>query len=115
MIKIIVFVITILVAIIIYFLITKRTFGEQSESVEILTAENLIGFFKQPFVLCILKENPDYVAVAIKDDNIITCAIYNKKDEQICCMDKSTKQFRFKKLDSSVSEMFGDKKMIILQ
>lgn len=82
------------------------------EKIELLTADDVIGFFKQKKILTHLQHNKDLLAVAIKDKlNVVLC-LYNKKNNSTGSVFKI---YRPKKLDKDVISMFGNTDMIVFQ
>lgn len=88
------------------------------EKVDTLAMSNVIKFFKQSDILEKLKENKDFIAVAMKQNETdgsfkIACCIFDKAKSNILDMEH-VKCFHAKMLDRDLQEAFGDKEMIIL-
>ena len=101
-----------------YFLFKKKTKIEdviEYESVETLTLELVVSFFKNLDVLKMLKEDKNLLAVAIKDDSAktVVLACFDKEKNEIVC-DKY-KGYKYQKLNDDLIQMFGNKDMIVLQ
>ena len=101
-----------------YFLFKKKTKIEdviEYESVETLTLELVVSFFKNLDVLKMLKEDKNLLAVAIKDDSAkaIVLACFDKEKNEIV-YDKC-KGYKYQKLNDDLIQMFGNKDMIVLK
>ena len=90
-----------------------------SESVDTLTMETVIAFFKDPKIAEKLRSNENLIAVAIKKDV--------KREEYpvsciVCCFDKKTnsivesaaKLFYAKKYGEDLQKQFAEEDMIVL-
>ena len=81
--------------------------------VDNIKLENVIRFFKRPYIRQKLQKNHKLLAVVVKTgNNILTLA----------CFDNTTKEiksefisYRFKTMDTDLSTQFGDEDMIILE
>lgn len=101
-----------------YFLFKKKTKIEdfiEYETVETLTLELVVSFFKNPDVLKMLKEDKNLLAVAIKDNSAKTVVLscFDKEKNEIV-YDKY-KGYKYQKLNDDLVQMFGNKDMILLQ
>ena len=81
-------------------------------TVDILSAEKVITFFKRPHITTLLQQDKNLLAVAVKHKNaIITLACFNKATNTI---QSEFISYRYKTLDDDLQTMFGDKDMLIL-
>ena len=101
-----------------YFLFKKKTKIEdfiEYETVETLTLELVVSFFKNPDVLKMLEEDKSLLAVAIKDNSAKTVVLvcFDKEKNEIV-YDKY-KGYKYQKLNDDLVQMFGSKDMIVLQ
>lgn len=91
---------------------------DNTASVECITMDMVKEFFKNPQILQQLKENEDYLAVAIKQEGknnkfaIILC-IYDSKKEVV--VPQARKALVSDKMDKILEDAFGNKSMLILQ
>lgn len=91
----------------------------QTVDVECIKMEDLVSYFKNTSRMSELQKNSSVVAVAIKekkDDNSfkVLCTLFNKDTNRIVNIKNCTIAYKSSKLDESLSEAFGDKKMIVL-
>ncbi len=103
----------ILIGIILFIVKLKKT-NIVYTNIDILKAETIIAFFKQPDILTKLNENKNLLAVAVKKDENKTCALC-LFDKELNEVKEKIKVYKFKKLDNDLSTMFTDKDMIIIQ
>lgn len=108
--------VVILLGLIVIIIVKKRRWKNDVKDVEELKMADIIAFFKNPKLLKMLKSSPDYLAVAIKDNNgdknIVTTCLFNTKKNTVVS-DRAC-QWNAEKLSADLEESFGDKDMIIL-
>lgn len=89
------------------------------QEVPYITLELVKEYFQRPKTLKLLKDNKDFLAVAIKEKKTegrtsITLTLYDTRKEEIAT-DVEAITYRGERLDQGLEEAFGDKEMIVLQ
>lgn len=113
----------VIVGVIVAFL-CKRKGGDSSLYPTIkkttLSMQEAVNFFKAPERLAFLKQNPDYIAVAIKektDDGtyqIVLCC-FNKAEGTLVNPEENAVVYKVQALDEDLERLFNGKDMIVLQ
>ncbi len=97
--------------------LTKKKIKESIdyETIETLTLEMAVRFFKNPDMLRMLREDKNLLAVAIKDDSAktVVLACFDKEKNEIVY--NNYKGYKYQKLNDDLVQMFGNKDMIVLQ
>lgn len=82
--------------------------------------QNIVGFFKDPARLRMLRQDSNKIAVAIKENlsngeyNVVNC-LFDKSTNEIVDLQENTRGFEAQSIDNQTMQSFGDKTMIILQ
>ncbi len=103
----------ILIGIIIFIVKLKKT-NIVYANIDILKAETIVAFFKQPDLLKKLNENKNLLAVVVKNDNDKTCVL-SLFDKEVNEVKEEIKGYKYKQMDNDLITMFDDKDMIIIQ
>lgn len=120
--------IVVLTAVIIGFVVYKIISAKaapmlaKAQEIETVTADLITSFYKRSDVLEKLKNDKDLLPVAIKDKvNVkgmekihIIATLYNKKEQGIVEIDDCL-NYVASGMDKKLTEMFGDKDMIVLR
>lgn len=88
------------------------------KEVECLSMSDVIKFFKDSDRLSKLRENKNFVAVAMKEKQSdgsfkVVCCIYDKEKEVVVDIENAS-CYHTKNIDKDLQEAFGDKSMIVL-
>lgn len=91
----------------------------KGEEVDRLAMPNVIKFFKQPDILAKLRENKNFIAVVMKQNEMdgsikVICCVFDKVKSDVVDVEHA-KCFHARMLDADLLEAFGDKPMVILQ
>lgn len=82
--------------------------------------QNIVGFFKDPSRLRILRQDSNKIAVAIKENlsngeyNVVNC-LFDTSTNEIVDMQENAQGIEAQSIDNQTAQHFGDKTMIILQ
>ena len=114
----------VIVGVIIAFLCKRKGRGNNSLLTTVkkttLSMQEAVNFFKAPERLAFLKQNPDYIAVAIKektDDGtyqIVLCC-FNKAEGTLVNPEENAVGYKVQALDEDLERLFNGKDMIVLQ
>ena len=101
-------------------LLFRQPLGSASiQEVPCITLELVKEYFQRPKTLKLLKDNKDFLAVAIREKEregriVVTLTLYDTQQEE-AVMDVELVSYRGERLDQGLEEAFGDKEMIVLQ
>ena len=89
------------------------------QEVPCITMELVKEYFQRPKTLKLLKDNKDFLAVAIREKGtegkiVVTLTLYDTRKEEIAT-DVEAITYRGERLDQGLEEAFGDKEMTVLQ
>lgn len=89
------------------------------QEVPCITLELIKEYFQRPKTRQQLKDNKDFLAVAIREKGtegkiVVTLTLYDTQQEEVV-MDVEPVSYRGERLDQGLEEAFGDKEMIVLQ
>lgn len=111
----------VIIAVVVFLLIKgKNKPVVPTKDIDILYADEILGFFKQPEINSSLRQNKNLVAVAIKETGKngtihIIATLFDKEKNDVSDFDKKAVAWNAKKIDNQLAQLFGDKEMIVLQ
>ena len=95
----------------------RRSVMPKPIKVDRLGVEDVVGFFKRPESLELLKATPDKIAVALKDKQgderiLITLTLFDKATNEV---EKPLALYSVKNVDVELQNLFGDKDMLVIK
>ena len=103
-----------------FHLLFRKPLGSAGiQEVPCITMELVKEYFQRPKTRQQLKDNKDFLAVAIREKEregkiVVTLTLYDTQQEEVV-MDVEPVTYRGERLDQGLEEAFGDKEMIVLQ
>lgn len=90
-----------------------------NEEIDTLSMAHVIKYFKSPDKLSELRENKNFIAVALKENQTdgsvkVACCMFDKSISEVVDIEKAYCWYA-KNLDKDLQDAFGDKPMIVLQ
>lgn len=94
-------------------------FDKSISELESLGTNVIIEYFKKPERMTLLQENPNNMAVAIKEESgvgiiRVSCCIFDKSSDKVANINDIA-VFKTRRLEDDLVALFGEKQMIVLR
>lgn len=82
--------------------------------------KNIVSYFRHPDKLKKLQDDSDLIAVSIKENldtgnyNVVNC-LYNSRTENVVDLQEDAEGITAENIDSTTSDSFGNKSMIVIK